>query len=77
MTDHAEKEALSCVPKPINDASFNSQCFLPYGLLSTHVREAMNEFLDFLGFINQQLRTRNMPRLESFLMPAKFQQHSR
>jgi hypothetical protein len=37
-----------------------------------HVRAAMIDFLDFLGFINQQLHTRNMPRLEGFLMPANF-----
>jgi len=32
----------------------------------------MNDFSDFLGFINQQLNTKGMPRLESFLMPANF-----
>jgi hypothetical protein len=32
----------------------------------------MADFLDFLGFLNQQLYTRKLPRLESFLMPANF-----
>jgi hypothetical protein len=32
----------------------------------------MADFLDFLGFLNQQLSTRQLPRLESFLMPANF-----
>ena len=32
----------------------------------------MSDFLDFLGFINEQLDTRQIPRLESFLMPANF-----
>jgi len=32
----------------------------------------MSDFLDFLGFLNQQLYTRQLPRLESFLMPANF-----
>jgi hypothetical protein len=32
----------------------------------------MADFLDFLGFLNQQLNTRQLPRLESFLMPANF-----
>jgi hypothetical protein len=72
MTDQTKTEALACIPRPTTDAYFNPQCLLPYGLLVTHVREAMNEFLDFLGFINQQLRTRNIPRLERFLMPANF-----
>ncbi|MFQ5630256.1 MAG: hypothetical protein ACE5I1_15915 [bacterium] len=32
----------------------------------------MNEFLDFLGFVNRQLYKKKMPRLESFLMPVNF-----
>lgn len=32
----------------------------------------MNDYLDFLGFINLQLNTKGIPRLESFLMPANF-----
>ena len=32
----------------------------------------MADYLDFLGFVNQQLNTRQLPRLESFLMPANF-----
>ncbi|NLF09140.1 MAG: hypothetical protein GX594_14365 [Pirellulaceae bacterium] len=32
----------------------------------------MADFLDFLGFLNQQLNARRLPRLESFLMPANF-----
>jgi hypothetical protein len=29
-------------------------------------------FIEFLGFINQQLHSKAIPRLESFLMPANF-----
>jgi hypothetical protein len=32
----------------------------------------MGDFLDFLGFLNQQLNSRELARLESFLMPANF-----
>ncbi|MBI2804540.1 MAG: hypothetical protein HYX68_06100 [Planctomycetes bacterium] len=32
----------------------------------------MEEFVDFLGFVNGQLNTRQIERLESFLMPANF-----
>jgi len=32
----------------------------------------MQEFIDFLGFINTQMRTRSLPRLETMLMPANF-----
>jgi hypothetical protein len=32
----------------------------------------MQGFLDFLGFVNQQLNTRELQRLETMLMPANF-----
>lgn len=32
----------------------------------------MNDFVDFIGFIDQQLYTKKIPRLEVFLMPANF-----
>jgi hypothetical protein len=32
----------------------------------------MNDFLDFLGFVNQQLSTKGIQRLETMLMPANF-----
>ncbi|MCS1410715.1 MAG: hypothetical protein M2R45_03910 [Verrucomicrobia subdivision 3 bacterium] len=32
----------------------------------------MEEFIDFLGFLNPKLRSKDLPRLESFLMPANF-----
>jgi hypothetical protein len=32
----------------------------------------MNEFIDFLAFINSQLNTKQLMRLESMLMPANF-----
>jgi hypothetical protein len=32
----------------------------------------MQDFLDFLGFINGQLYTKQIPRLEAFLMSANF-----
>ena len=32
----------------------------------------MIDFIDFLGFLNLQLKTKDMPRLECFLMPANF-----
>jgi hypothetical protein len=32
----------------------------------------MNDFVEFLGFLNRQLRTREIQRLESMMMPANF-----
>jgi len=66
----SEKEALE--PIPIDKLKFNRQCQLPYGLNTDHIAAAMEEFIDFLGFLNQQLQTKGLPRLESFLMPANF-----
>jgi hypothetical protein len=65
-------EELACQPLPIREELFNPGCVLPYGLTVEHVQKAMNDFIDFLGFINQQLYTKQIPRLESFLMPANF-----
>ena len=62
----------ACTPRPLNTNGFNPNCALLYGLSPEHVHRAMQEFLDFLGFLNQQLNSREMPRLESFLMPANF-----
>jgi hypothetical protein len=65
-------EKLACIPRPLDQNGFNPKCNLPYGLKWNHVQHAMQDFLDFLGFINEQLNTKEMPRLESFLMPANF-----
>jgi len=65
-------EKATCTPIPVNPSLFNLNCKLPYGLATEHIHQAMNEFLDFLGFVNRQLYTKGIPRLESFLMPANF-----
>lgn len=67
-----DPEKLACVPHPLTKDGFNSDCDLPYGLTANHIMKSMQDFLDFLGFVNQQLNTKDMPRLESFLMPANF-----
>ena len=66
------EEFAACTPCSLNLRGFNEQVVLPCGLTIAHVRKAMADFLDFLGFLNQQLNTRQLPRLESFLMPANF-----
>lgn len=67
-----DDELLACTPATIQHDAFNSNCILPYGLTAAHVRQAMEDFVDFLGFINMQLHSKSLPRLESFLMPANF-----
>jgi hypothetical protein len=45
---------------------------MPYGLKVEHIAAAMKEFTDFMGFINQELYTRSIQRLETMLMPANY-----
>jgi len=67
-----ESEKIACKAVPVRLERFNPKAEIPYGLTNEHVRRAMNDFIDFLSFINTQLHTKQMPRLESFLMPANF-----
>lgn len=65
-------ESAACTPVSISPKDFNPACIIPHGLTVKHIRLAMTEFIDFLGFINTQLHTREIPRLESMLMQANF-----
>ncbi|HIJ67994.1 MAG TPA: hypothetical protein HPP57_00650 [Deltaproteobacteria bacterium] len=68
----ADLEIAACTPEPLNLNGFNPNAIIPHGLTIEHIKAAMRDFLDFLSFINVQLCTKNIPRLESFLMPANF-----
>jgi len=68
--NHLEKEA--CTPYPVDPSGFNPNAVIPFGLTIEHMRLAMTDFVNFLGFINQQLFTREIERLESMLMQANF-----
>jgi hypothetical protein len=74
MSDEKLKqlERAACMPETVAVTGFNSRTILPYGLSAEHIRLAMNDFLGFLGFVNQQLNTKEMERLESIVMPANF-----
>jgi len=65
-------ELLAATPTPLDPDGFNPLARLPYGLTTEHVQLALQEFLTFLGYINQQLVTRELARLECMLMPANF-----
>lgn len=65
-------EATACAPRPVDRRYSNPAATIPYGCTPQHILSAMQEFCSFLGFINQQLHTRQLARLESFLMPANF-----
>ncbi len=66
------KEVAACTPTPIERHGFNASAEVPFGVKPSHIRRAMQDFLDFLGFINTQLNTKKLERLEAFLMPANF-----
>ena len=65
-------ELAACRPHPLHPDGFNPKANLPHGLTTAHVHAAMNDFVNFLGFINLQLHTREIERLETMLMPANF-----
>jgi hypothetical protein len=65
-------EEAACTPIPINPDGFNVAAELPYGLQIDHIRAAMADFVEFIGFINTQMHTKGLIRLESMLMPANF-----
>ncbi len=56
----------------VESTHFNPKAKLPHGLIVEHVASAMSDFVDFIGFINQQLATKKIERLETMLMPANF-----
>jgi hypothetical protein len=67
-----EPEVGACTPHPVHPDGFNHRAKLPHGLTTAHIHAAMNDFVNFLGFINIQLHTRAIERLEMMLMPANF-----
>ena len=68
--DSLEIEA--CTPRPLNLKGFNPKAVIPYGCSAEVVQKAMQDFLDFLGFINIQLRSKKIERIELFVMMANF-----
>jgi hypothetical protein len=67
-----QQELAACTPVPVNRDRFNARASIPYKLTTDHLYLAMSEFVNFLGFINQQLNSKTIRRFESMLMPANF-----
>jgi hypothetical protein len=65
-------ETAACKVAHPDPDGFNRDADIPLGVTVCHIRQAMTEFAQFIGFINTQLRTRQIPRLETMLMPANF-----
>lgn len=62
----------ACAAVAVDPEKFNQLAKLPYGLTIDSLVKSMREFTSFLSFINQQLHTQNIPRMECFLMAANF-----
>lgn len=67
-----DPELAACRLERLDIGHFNPKATIPYGCKIAHICAAMNDFLDFLGFVNQQLNSKGISRLEAFLMPANF-----
>jgi hypothetical protein len=67
-----EKKSAIYTPKYPEDEGFNSSAKIPCGVTTEHVKSAMHEFINFLGFIDEQLLLKGMTGFEDMLMPANF-----
>jgi hypothetical protein len=65
-------EEIACAAIEPSLKDFNKRAVIPLGCRTEHVYASMVEFVSFLSFINAQLHTRSLARLESMLMPANF-----
>jgi len=72
LDEFRERELNSCAAFAPDLKGFNKSCKLPYGLKPTHIHKAMKEFTGFLGYVNTQLNSKGIPRMETMLMPANF-----
>src|SRR5215216_3547706 len=45
-----ELELRACTPHALHPDGFNPKAILPHGLKTAHVHDAMNDFVNFLGF---------------------------
>lgn len=67
-----EPERRACESAPVYMTGFNPDVALPYGLTSEIVFKAMNDFTEFLTFVNSSLNEKGINRLENLIMPANF-----
>src|ERR1700747_1498573 len=59
-------------PEPPEKNGFNPNATIPFGVTTEHLYEAMNEFTNFVQFIDAQLRTQDMAGFEDILMATNF-----
>ena len=59
-------------PLPVVNAGFNPNTEIPYGVTVEHIKRSLVDWVEFLTFMNEQLYAKQIPRLETFIMPASF-----
>ncbi len=67
-----DPDLAACIPHPVTPRGFNPRAAIPYGLTTEAIYSAMVDFVDFLDFINLQLNSRGIVRLERMMMQANF-----
>lgn len=60
------------LPEPIEKDGFNPNAIIPFGVTTTHIHAAMQDFIDFLTAIDTQLYAKGMASLENTMMQANF-----
>jgi len=70
--EYAKMELSACEALPVEEDGLNPDVILPYSLTSEQVLKAMISFVDFLTFVNTQLNSKSIPRMEKMLMAANF-----
>jgi ABC-type glycerol-3-phosphate transport system substrate-binding protein len=48
------------LPEPIDKNGFNPRAKIPFAVTTTHVRAAMQDFIDFLTAIDTQLQSKGV-----------------
>ena len=77
LSMQAVTEEQACTPMPMDARWFNQKASLPHGCTVDSIRASMQDFLEFLEFVNCSLHTRGISRLESMLIASELQQHCR
>lgn len=72
MTENQDNERSACNAIIPSEDFINFDARLPYGLAPDNVYQSMVSFAEFLTFVNIQLNSRSISRMEKMLMPANF-----
>jgi hypothetical protein len=60
------------LPEPPEQDGFNPKAKIPFGVTTTHVYAAMQDFVEFMKLIDTQLHRKEMASLENTMMQANF-----